>query len=86
MSHAEDCGPVTPPSPAAGTISGPESATPEEAAAIVAALVRLARETAVPARPEQMVDPWWRAAVLEGVGCDERSHHPTDTWQGWINA
>ncbi len=44
------------------------SATPEEAAAVVAALERFMRATA-PARapvPEPS-DPWRRAAILEGV-------------------
>jgi hypothetical protein len=44
-------------------------ASPEEAAAVVAALERFMRETAptpVPAGPRQ--NPWQRAALLEGVG------------------
>jgi hypothetical protein len=73
--------------PRAVLIAGAESATPAEAAAIVAALARFARESAVPiAAQEQAVDPWWRAALLEGVGCDEGSDDPIGTWQGWINA
>jgi hypothetical protein len=81
-----DCGAMTPHPQAAGVITGAESATPAEAAAIVAALVRFARDSAVPAPAEEAVDPWWRAAVLEGVGCDDRSDDPIDTRQGWINA
>jgi hypothetical protein len=47
------------------------SASPEEAAAVVAALERFMRETApalAPAPPE--ANPWLRAALLEGVGSD----------------
>ena len=44
------------------------SASPEEAAAIVAALERFMRATAVPARsPATGPDAWQRAARLEGV-------------------
>ena len=44
------------------------SASPVEAAAIVAALERFMRDTAPPAAPPaQAVDPWVRAAILEGV-------------------
>jgi hypothetical protein len=44
------------------------SASPAEAAAIVAALERFMRDTAArPARPIEHLDPWLRAAMLEGV-------------------
>jgi hypothetical protein len=44
------------------------SASPEEAAAIVAALERFMRETAPALAPEaQPGDPWRRTALLEGV-------------------
>jgi hypothetical protein len=44
------------------------SASPEEAAAIVAALERFLRTSAMPARsPAQRPDGWQRAARLEGV-------------------
>ena len=49
------------------TIVAP-SASPEEAAAVVAALERFMRETAaraVPAAPRR--DPWQQAALYEGV-------------------
>lgn len=43
-------------------------ATPEEAAAVIAALERFMRDTApAPALPEPVVSPWARAALLEGV-------------------
>jgi hypothetical protein len=44
------------------------SASPEEAAAVVAALERFMRATAPVALPApQASDPWRRAAILEGV-------------------
>ncbi|HWX74522.1 MAG TPA: hypothetical protein VNZ05_04395 [Solirubrobacteraceae bacterium] len=58
------------------------SASPEEAAAIVAALERFMRATAPPAAGgESAPDPWLRAAMLEGVERegDRDQGHP------WIN-
>ena len=47
------------------------SASPEEAAAVVAALERFLRATAPLARaPAQASDRWQRAAILEGVERD----------------
>jgi hypothetical protein len=44
------------------------SASPEEAAAVVAALERFMRATApAPAGASPPLDPWTRAAILEGV-------------------
>ena len=44
------------------------SASPEEAAAVVAALERFMRATApLPAAPAGGPGPWQRAAILEGV-------------------
>jgi hypothetical protein len=44
------------------------SATPEEAAAVVAALERFMRETAPrPAPPPPAISPWQQAALHEGV-------------------
>jgi len=49
------------------TIVAP-AASPEEAAAVVAAVERFLRDTAPPpAPPEPVVDRWQRAALLEGV-------------------
>ena len=59
------------------------SATPEEAAAIVAALERFMRATA-PAAPRPAVEPadrWRRAALVEGVSRDRRQDVPDP----WIN-
>lgn len=59
------------------------TATPAEAAAIVAALERFVRDTARPGQsPATAVDPWQRAALLEGVS---RESDP-DVPDSWINA
>jgi hypothetical protein len=58
------------------------SASPSEAAAIVAALERFMRDTAprlVP--PGERLDPWTRAAMLEGVARES----PADVPDPWIN-
>ena len=52
----------------------------EEAAAIVAAVERFMRETASTVGPaEQAVDPWQRAAILEGVSREPRAAE-LDPW------
>jgi hypothetical protein len=58
------------------------SASPEEAAAVVAALERFMRATApvLVSEPEGP-DPWTRAALIEGVSRGE----PLDAWDPWIN-
>ena len=43
------------------------SASPEEAAAIAAALERFLVETAPPATPTERQNPWLRAALREGI-------------------
>jgi hypothetical protein len=61
------------------------SASPDEAAAIVAALERFMRETAPPLAPRaEDLDPWLRMAMLEGVsrvaeGIEDDASSP------WIN-
>jgi hypothetical protein len=63
------------------TIATPPSATDEEAAAIAAAIERFTHDTSpAPADPEESLDPWIRAAVLEGVS---REHE--DVPHPWIN-
>ncbi len=58
------------------------SASPSEAAAIVAALERFMRDTAPPlAAPSEAIDPWLRAAMLEGVAREGQSDEPDP----WIN-
>jgi hypothetical protein len=56
--------------------------SPEEAAAVVAALERFMRATAPrPATPSIAADPWERAAILEGVERDAQADLPDP----WIN-
>ena len=58
------------------------SASPEEAAAVVAALERFMRATAPPlTTPSKAQDPWERAAILEGVERDAQVDLPDP----WIN-
>jgi hypothetical protein len=58
------------------------SASPEEAAAIVAALERFMRATAPPSsEPVEAPDGWRRAAILEGVASDPGG----DLADPWIN-
>ena len=58
------------------------SATPEEAAAVVAAVERFMRATAPAAAPAQeRFDRWRRAAILEGVERDSQTGLPDP----WIN-
>jgi hypothetical protein len=50
------------------TIVAP-SASPEEAAAVIAAVEQFMRDTAPPvAPPRPRANPWQRAALLEGTG------------------
>jgi hypothetical protein len=58
------------------------SASPVQAAAIVAALERFMRDTAPPlAAPAPALDPWLRAAMLEGVS----RQAPGDEPEPWLN-
>ncbi len=43
------------------------SATPEEAAAVLAAIEQFLRDTAPPLAPPSPPSPWVRTALLEGV-------------------
>ncbi len=61
---------------------GDSAASPEEGAAIVAALERFRRATApAPQAPANGPDPWQRAAILEGVCRDPEP----DVAVPWIN-
>lgn len=58
------------------------SASPEEAAAVVAALEHFMRATApVPVSHSPGPDPWARVALIEGVSRGE----PVDVREPWIN-
>jgi hypothetical protein len=62
------------------------SASPAQAAAIVAALERFMRDTAPrTAPPVGGVDPWLRAAMLEGTGRDIYGSRPPEEPDPWIN-
>jgi hypothetical protein len=62
--------------------STPAAASPEEAAAIAAALETFMRATAPAATaPVQAEDPWRRAAILEGVSREAENDIP----HPWIN-
>ena len=56
------------------------SSSPEEAAAIVAAIERFMRSTSFAASPaEEPADGWRRAALLEGIA-RERGNDLPDPW------
>jgi hypothetical protein len=56
------------------------SASPEEAAAVVAALERFMRATApAGAAQHEGLDPWHRVALIEGV-CREPRNDDRDPW------
>jgi hypothetical protein len=58
------------------------SASPEEAAAVVAALERFMRATApVAAAAPEPLDPWTRTALIEGVASGDHG----DDRNPWIN-
>jgi hypothetical protein len=60
--------------PARPRIEVRQSASPEEAAAIAAAIEQFLRDTAPPpAAPEPPVSPWARAALLENAGYEAGS-------------
>jgi hypothetical protein len=68
--------------PPARQLIAPAAASPEEAAAVIAALERFMRATATPAAaPAKTPDPWERAAILEGVERDAQGDLPDP----WIN-
>jgi len=53
--------------PVAITLEG-SAATPDEAAAVAAAIQRFQADTALPPPPEKTgMNPWLRAALVEGV-------------------
>ena len=59
------------------------NATPEEAAAIVAALERFMRAAApAPSVPDDAPDAWWRAGILEGTDRDS----PGEVREPWMSA
>lgn len=60
------------------------SASPEEAAAVVAVLEQFMRATAAPpAPPEQGRNPWLRAALFEGTGREPDEPSPWGDPHPW---
>ena len=60
------------------------SASPQEAAAVVAAIERFLRDTAPPlAAPEPARNPWQRAALLEGTGREPDAPSPWGDPNPW---
>ncbi|HEX6460027.1 MAG TPA: hypothetical protein VF032_14005 [Thermoleophilaceae bacterium] len=60
------------------------NASPEEAAAIAAAIEQFLRDTTPPPAPaETEVNPWLRAALFEGVGLDPAGASPWGDPQPW---
>ena len=64
-------------SPARPRIEVRQPASPEEAAAIAAAIEQFLRDTAPPAMPsEESMSPWLRAGLFENVGLDPSDPSP----------
>jgi len=60
------------------------SATPEEAAAIAAAIEQFLRDTApAPQAPETAMSPWLRAGLYEGTGRDPDAKTPWGEPEPW---
>jgi hypothetical protein len=63
----------------------PTSADPRQAAAVIAAVEQFLADTAPAPQPAQSVDPWQRAALVEGVSSKLAfgpiSPDGRDTWQ-----
>lgn len=60
------------------------SATPQEAAAIAAAIEQFLRDTApAPAAPAIRVNPWLRAALYENAGLDPANSNAWGDGEPW---
>lgn len=59
------------------------AAPPEEAAAVIAAVEQFIAETAPVAAPPARVNPWQRAALLEGIRAKEAFASPWGEERGW---
>jgi hypothetical protein len=59
------------------------SASPEETAAIAAAIEQFLRDTAPPPRAGRIVSPWLRAALFEGMGRDRDQRSPWGDPEPW---
>jgi hypothetical protein len=59
------------------------SATPEEAAAIAAAIEQFLRDTAPPAAVTAEMNPWLRAGLFENAGLDAAGPSPWGDPEPW---
>jgi hypothetical protein len=60
------------------------SATPEEAAAIAAAIEQFLRDTAPPPAPRgEPIDPWLRTGMFENAGLDPAGPSPWGDPEPW---
>ena len=60
------------------------SASPEEAAAIAAAIEQFLRDTApAPAPPERAMNPWLRTGLFENAGLDPEGPSPWGDPEPW---
>ena len=60
------------------------AATPEEAAAIAAAIEQFLRDTApAPVASEPSMSPWLRAGLFEGAGLDPAGRSPWGDAEPW---
>ncbi len=64
----------------------PGAVTPEEAAAVIAAVEQFLRDTVPPLAPAAPSGPppWRRAALLEGVGREQAGPSPWGTGHPWV--
>jgi hypothetical protein len=71
-------------SPARPRIEVRQPASPEEAAAIAAAIEQFMRDTAPPpARAERAMSPWLRAGLYAGTGRDPAGPSPWGDGEPW---
>ena len=74
-------------SPARPRIEVRQSASPEEAAAIAAAIEQFIRDTApAPVAPGQRMSPWLRAGLYAGTGRDPAGPSPWGEPERWGSA
>ena len=59
------------------------AASPEEAAAIAAAIEQFLRDTAPPPAPEARVNPWLRAGLLDGAKRGPAGRSPWGDFEAW---
>lgn len=59
------------------------AATPEEAAAITAAIQQFLRDTAPPPAPAAGISPWLRAGLFEGTGRPADARSPWGDGERW---